>query len=245
MKKTHGFTLIELLVVIAIIAILAAILFPVFAKARDRANGSACMSNGKQIGLSLMQYMNDYDETYPPSRYQIRGGLTVQKRIWKDALVGYIDRKTKEERGTTSIYTCPSNENTWKYGGDETKRWPVGYALNGDIFWGDYPAPVIRRASYIKDPASFIFITETRLDAPDLNTWMVDGSGGGDWRFMPGQTTKGWYTTHTKMVNFVFCDGHAKAYRLAQTLSNPQMWNPKTAGNSHESKIQYLAPEYL
>src|ERR1700750_2471816 len=60
-----GFTLIELLVVIAIIAILAAILFPVFAQARDKARQTACLSNQKQLGLGLMQYMQDYDESVP------------------------------------------------------------------------------------------------------------------------------------------------------------------------------------
>src|ERR1044071_4515125 len=64
MKKRFGFTLIELLVVIAIIAILAAILFPVFAQAREKARGTSCLSNTKQIGLATMMYAQDYDETY-------------------------------------------------------------------------------------------------------------------------------------------------------------------------------------
>lgn len=65
-RKTNGFTLIELLVVIAIIAILAAILFPVFAKAREKARQSACLSNMKQMGLGVMMYKDDNDQTYPP-----------------------------------------------------------------------------------------------------------------------------------------------------------------------------------
>src|ERR671937_730178 len=61
-RRGHGFTLIELLVVIAIIAILAAILFPVFAQARDKARSAACLSNLQQIGKALMMYAQDYDE---------------------------------------------------------------------------------------------------------------------------------------------------------------------------------------
>ena len=69
MERKHGFTLIELLVVIAIIAILAAILFPVFAQARERARMSACVSNMRQIGTAVMMYAQDYDETFPYVRF--------------------------------------------------------------------------------------------------------------------------------------------------------------------------------
>src|SRR5437764_601379 len=75
LRSTRGFTLIELLVVIAIIAILAAILFPVFAQARESARQAACLSNGKQIGLGLNMYLQDYDEAFPPADY---GGPVTQ-----------------------------------------------------------------------------------------------------------------------------------------------------------------------
>ena len=76
LKRTpRAFTLIELLVVIAIIAILAAILFPVFAQAREKARSASCLSNLKQIGIATMQYTQDYDESYYPHRFNCDGGV--------------------------------------------------------------------------------------------------------------------------------------------------------------------------
>ena len=75
MSRKRGFTLIELLVVIAIIAILAAILFPVFARAREKARQSSCLSNVKQIGLGMMMYVQDYDERFPTLYYTPPGGI--------------------------------------------------------------------------------------------------------------------------------------------------------------------------
>jgi len=74
MRVRNGFTLIELLVVIAIIAILAAILFPVFAQAREKARQATCLSNQKQIALALLMYNQDYDEEFPGSTDALNGG---------------------------------------------------------------------------------------------------------------------------------------------------------------------------
>src|SRR6218665_2214986 len=87
--KRHGFTLIELLVVIAIIAILAAILFPVFARARENARRSACQSNLKQIGLGIMQYTQDYDERYP-IRYYNNYAAGGQEEGWAYLMQPYV-----------------------------------------------------------------------------------------------------------------------------------------------------------
>jgi prepilin-type N-terminal cleavage/methylation domain-containing protein len=95
-----GFTLIELLVVIAIIAILAAILFPVFAKARERAQQSACLSNTKQIGLALMQYLEDNNSRFPCNPYA--NGVAGQTRPWFHCLMPY----TK----TAAIFQCPTHK---------------------------------------------------------------------------------------------------------------------------------------
>src|SRR5215216_5164352 len=96
-KTPYAFTLIELLVVIAIIAILAAILFPVFGRARENARKSSCASNLKQIGLGIMQYTQDYDETYP---FRVNPASTIS---WRTFAFPYVK--------STDLYRCPSNTN--------------------------------------------------------------------------------------------------------------------------------------
>ena len=94
-RNQNGFTLIELLVVIAIIAILAAILFPVFAQARERARGIACLSNMKQLGLGLKMYAQDFDESYP------RCSFIGMDYNWRNAIYPYVKN--------IDVYACPSN----------------------------------------------------------------------------------------------------------------------------------------
>jgi len=89
-KRKKGFTLIELLVVIAIIAILAAILFPVFARARENARRTSCLSNLKQIGLGLMMYTQDYDEKYPARLMGTWGDHTTYKTQPDASMPGYV-----------------------------------------------------------------------------------------------------------------------------------------------------------
>ena len=99
-RSAKGFTLIELLVVIAIIALLAAILFPVFAKAREKARQTACLSNEKQMGVALMQYMQDYDEIVPQGSY---GGNNCNVPKWMDVLYTYVKN--------TAVFDCPDDIN--------------------------------------------------------------------------------------------------------------------------------------
>src|SRR5450759_194666 len=108
--RKNGFTLIELLVVIAIIAILAAILFPVFAQARAKARGAACLSNIKQIALGMTMYAQDYDETFPQWKWDQSwnggigspGGPTNDATsIWWNAIYPYVKN--------VQVFNCPDN----------------------------------------------------------------------------------------------------------------------------------------
>jgi prepilin-type N-terminal cleavage/methylation domain-containing protein/prepilin-type processing-associated H-X9-DG protein len=136
MQSRKGFTLIELLVVIAIIAILAAILFPVFAQAREKARAISCLSNLKQIGTSSMMYTQDYDETVVPAgnRFahqndQCFNGNTsfnANVRAWVDWEIPLLPY-TKNSQ----IFACPDRKQFGCY----------GYAMNTDSSDDDFPGP--------------------------------------------------------------------------------------------------------
>ena len=113
-QRRSAFTLIELLVVIAIIAILAAILFPVFAQARDKARQTACLSNLKQVGTALMMYVQDYDETLPAAPYNsiITDPLFVAPNNWNWALwVPKLEPYVKNY----DVFACPNGLKTGGY----------------------------------------------------------------------------------------------------------------------------------
>ena len=133
LRAKKGFTLIELLVVIAIIAILAAILFPVFGRARENARRSSCQSNLKQIGLGIAQYTQDYDEKLPSQSYGCPtsggdGNGQPQCPRWMDVTYPYV----KNEQ----VYVCPSTSLNNLY-----KEWSAGrstYGTNAQYWLGTY-----------------------------------------------------------------------------------------------------------
>jgi prepilin-type N-terminal cleavage/methylation domain len=118
-NKQRAFTLIELLVVIAIIAILAAILFPVFAQAREKARQASCSSNLKQIGTAIAMYVQDYEETYPP------GMDACWTRAWPSMVEPYVKN--------IEVFSCPSGRSGTAFPDRPNRGVAIDYAANGLI----------------------------------------------------------------------------------------------------------------
>ncbi|MBQ7256239.1 MAG: DUF1559 domain-containing protein [Abditibacteriota bacterium] len=237
-----GFTLIELLVVIAIIAILAAILFPVFAQAREKARAANCLSNMKQIGTATMLYVDDYDETYPPSNGSGYNG-------WAIKVLPYAGNKG--QAGTWShstIFKCPSDDGfaAWMQQNGHIGR--NSYCGNVYIFResgmcqfildGDTSEAVITNAE-IANPAETILVAETWRYGwgtlnyiaygdtcfPPINPYQTYLLAFGNQRSeLNDPACKAMKGYHNGMDNWTFADGHAKAMKPEATTTPINMW---------------------
>jgi len=215
--KRKGFTLIELLVVIAIIAILAAILFPVFAKAREKARQITCVNNMKQIGLATMQYIQDYDETFPFDKPQEQPGSWYGN--W--AKYGYL-YPLEPYLKSSGVLRCPSRpaNSDLNIAINSSKRADVD---GWDALWGMWccslgsgatpPRPIWSYAAAlakIKSPANVICIFEDGW----AQTTGQSGSG------FTGQFFGQWAGTtpveplHSNGMNFTFADSHVKWFSV-------------------------------
>jgi prepilin-type N-terminal cleavage/methylation domain-containing protein/prepilin-type processing-associated H-X9-DG protein len=203
----RGFTLIELLVVIAIIAILAAILFPVFARAREAARATQCRSNLKQIGNAFMMYVQDYDEIFPD-----RGGNGGT------GLASFRQRLHPYTKNV-GIFQCASNpqKNTIVDAATADGAYPAmprSYAMNARL--------AIQPMAFLQAPAQKILVAEL------VNTGWTD-YGSNWWTSPPTNWTNG-FAGHSGMSNYLFADGHVKGMKPSQTASPVNMWGHMDGG---------------
>ena len=208
--KTRGFTLIELLVVIAIIAILAAILFPAFAKARESARRIACVNNLKQIGTSIMQYSQEFDEKLPPCRDDGNVPYPVLiKAYLQDA----------------DVYRCPSNTSTAKLqntndvflnhyyanGGDDDAVSVVTTGRNRPMDrtqGGDFGGASLAE---LKAPTQCILLSENKSNRTEEDLYGLNDVD---------------FQGHLGTTNFLFADGHVKSMRpTLTTQGGVNMWD--------------------
>jgi len=173
-RKSGAFTLIELLVVIAIIAILAAILFPVFAQAREKARQTSCLSNMKQLGLAFVQYTSDYDELYPLGLVPVdtstnNPDTSYYGAGWSNQVYPYIK--------SVAVYKCPDDSNS--------AAKPISYAYNQNISQKLNGAPDLGQASFSHVPAA----AESDMAAPTRTVLFYEFFGcSHDMTTLPGYT---------------------------------------------------------
>ncbi|BDI33637.1 hypothetical protein CCAX7_56880 [Capsulimonas corticalis] len=214
--RSQGFTLIELLVVIAIIAILAAILFPVFAKAREKARQTSCASNLKQIGLAMTQYVQDNDETFP------FGGTTMIEGHQVNMFYGLYPY-TK----SVAVFACPSNSINQKaigYGNTgqipaDLPQMPASYSTPYQLFDGRFGAP--HTIAWLQEPSAKLMVTEANQYAGFNETNLAWDDWNGN------QFQQQGFAGHTGTMNVLFCDSHVKNVRPENTAGangQPSMW---------------------
>jgi len=229
-SRAKGFTLIELLVVVAIIAILAAILFPVFARARENARRASCMSNMKQIGLGIMMYSQDFDEhlpsgfiTFPTDSYTFPNGTTGTFAAWYDVLYPYVK--------SMQVFNCPSWTDAAYTGNYRIRFFPYSYnymapalscstTYNCGVSLG-YPNGGSASLAAVEDTAGTILVTEGSLGLtrfiPSRMPSEADLHSSGQCLTTQNGTVGNWYAPeclrarHLETMSTLFVDGHVKS----------------------------------
>ncbi|HCU35632.1 MAG TPA: hypothetical protein DGT21_09295 [Armatimonadetes bacterium] len=215
----RGFTLIELLVVIAIIAILAAILFPVFARAREKARQSTCLSNVKQLCIGVQMYIQDYDEVLPKSyNWPYMAGVTLDYGVWYVVIQPYVKN--------AQVYRCPSlvqnmSGSTSTCNAVGVRYAEMGYGYNIGTQSSSYTNGL---GYYYADGQPWRAMAEIKKPAETINLADISNySGNWQYHLYTGSTTHT-PNLHNDGANYGFCDGHAKWYSQSTILGSPQWY---------------------
>lgn len=222
-QKREGFTLIELLVVIAIIALLAAILFPVFARARENARRASCQSNLKQITLGITQYIQDYDETYPLV-YNYVPARTPPYQCWGEWVQPYVKSQ--------DIFTCPSfktasyfSNSTYPNGGAGSYGmvWANGRGAGNTLSYGSSDISLAPyKAAELGKASTTVLLCESKAQSA--------GSTIGDSYMLNAIVSPTNFLTvqgvprHFDGLNVSFVDGHVKYYRTDTLVGTAEFW---------------------
>ena len=233
-SRKNAFTLIELLVVIAIIAILAAILFPVFARARENARRSSCQSNLKQIGLGILQYTQDYDE----KMVLVYGGDTTCSPSWGELVQPYLKSK--------QVFDCPSNSTATvvacstasarvftDYQANGTRYGPIA-ASNG--FGYDRP---MDKASVLDGTIGSTSLAS--IAEPSRAIEVAEYKGTGNYANINSTSSaNGMFdlTNHLGTSNYLFVDGHVKSMKPTATISGGNMWASDPTNSAVHSTLR-------
>jgi prepilin-type N-terminal cleavage/methylation domain-containing protein/prepilin-type processing-associated H-X9-DG protein len=233
-RSHNGFTLIELLVVIAIIAILAAILFPVFAQARAKARQTACLSNFKQVGTAMMMYTQDYDETYPVCNRAYKSAPGIGRyATWVMHLHPYLKNmdlyrcpdalKRGAESETTIIGLSDEQYVIPAHGNIGANEWVV---MQQDPVAGHPPLKPVALAAVGRPAQMCLFGDSSFILIPAMERVMYaskSGSSYGGWPApgQPGRIKPEW-ARHSGGSNVGFGDGHVKWYPQGALDADPE-----------------------
>jgi prepilin-type N-terminal cleavage/methylation domain-containing protein/prepilin-type processing-associated H-X9-DG protein len=217
--RIRAFTLIELLVVIAIIAILAAILFPVFGRSRENARRSSCQSNLKQIGLGIMQYTQDYDEKFPMCRTNNTSvdGVLTNDVPWQYTVQPYLKSR--------QLFKCPSIKK--EVGQLRTGNPPTiisSYMCNGTGFANGARPNDFGGLRPMNDTYSEGGLALARIGS-SAQVILVGERDDRDEPEFYSVIDVDKFVNHLGMTNFLFCDGHVKAMKPNSTASPINLWN--------------------
>lgn len=236
MRRRTAFSLIELLIVVGIIAIIAAVLFPVFAQVRGKARSAACLSNMKQIGIGLMMYAQDYEETYPSVIFDYYcspmgdsfGGPTSGNSgtgfcPWQQLIQPYLK--------SWDVLLCPSSSLRERFTASDGRSYfnvsNGNYTINQGFGYRAPRGTSVITLSSLDHPADIVFAT----DATDQSTFFVYTTRPMWWNYVNNYAA-GWYQLgdrHNGGNNIVYADGHARWQNARQSRCSESWYWPSSA----------------